>query len=357
MLRDYREFEGATALTKRLQRKLVAVVVTTAFIAAVVYGMGRLIGIVEGLVLTTDLHLLVVFSGVFGGLALSLFEFFVVQGLWGRRLRRAPFLVALGIRTAMAMTLIFAALVAANLIFAPGRFLEAGTVIIARDILILFVPFLVAYFLFQMQRIIGGRVLLNFILGKYNRPVRENRIFLFLDLEGSTPLSLKLGDIGVQRIVSQFFFDIAEPVMEFGGETHRYVGDQVIVTWPLTSDPQLNRRCIECCFAIAATIEAAKPQYLEKYGGALGFRIGLHGGPVVASECGDNKQEIVYFGDTVNTAARIEQACKTYKTWLLLSDELLDRIDLGEGFTRVHIADAELRGRDTSMPLSTIEKG
>jgi adenylate cyclase len=85
----------------------------------------------------------------------------------------------------------------------------------------------------QIVRIIGGRTLINFVLGKYYRPIREEKIFMFLDLVGSTALAERLGDIGVQTMITRFFFDISEPIIENGGEVHRYVGDQVVVTWPL----------------------------------------------------------------------------------------------------------------------------
>ncbi len=58
------------------------------------------------------------------------------------------------------------------------------------------------------------------------------------------------------------------------------------------------------------------------------FRIGMHGGSVVASEVGDDKREIVYFGDTINTAARLEQMCKQLKRAFLVSGELLSRMSL-----------------------------
>src|SRR3546814_12401672 len=49
------------------------------------------------------------------------------------------------------------------------------------------------------------------------------------------------------------------------------------------------------------------PLYQQEFGLVPGFRAGLHGGSIVAGECGDDKREIVYFGDTINTAARIQE--------------------------------------------------
>ena len=53
---------------------------------------------------------------------------------------------------------------------------------------------------------------------------------MFLDLAGSTPLAEKMGDVAVQSLIGRFFFDIALPISEHQGETHRYIGDEVVVT-------------------------------------------------------------------------------------------------------------------------------
>ena len=57
-------------------------------------------------------------------------------------------------------------------------------------------------------------------------------------------------------------------------------------------------------------IAARAAAYRREYDAVPEFRAGIHGGPVVVAQCGDFNQEIVYFGDTVNTAARVQQRCK-----------------------------------------------
>ena len=39
---------------------------------------------------------------------------------------------------------------------------------------------------YELTRLVGGRVLLNVALGRYRVPVREERVLMFLDLAGST---------------------------------------------------------------------------------------------------------------------------------------------------------------------------
>ena len=51
----------------------------------------------------------------------------------------------------------------------------------------------------------------------------------------------------------------------------------------------------------------------------------------LSPESGDDKREIVYFGDTINTTARIAAYCKDTGKDLLVSQALLDHVDLPKG--------------------------
>ena len=94
--------------------------------------------------------------------------------------------------------------------------------------------------IFEFRRLVGGRVLGSFLLGTYHRPKREQRIVMFLDMQGSTALAERMGELRVHDLITQFFFDIDEPIAEHGGEVHSYVGDAVVITWPLSGKPERN---------------------------------------------------------------------------------------------------------------------
>ena len=200
----------------------------------------------------------------------------------------------------------------------------------------------------RIRSLVGGRVLMNFLLGRYHRPLREERVFLFLDLADSTQLAEQLGDIQVQSLIGQFFFDIARPIAQHGGETHRYIGDEIVVTWPL-SEAIKDVRCVHCMFAIQELINDRSLHYQAQFGVIPKFRAGMHAGPVVASEVGDDKREIVYFGDTVNTAARLQSLCKEKKSDFLASGELIEALQLPAETKAQQMGQINLRGK--SMPL------
>ena len=294
--------------------------------------------------------------GVIVGAILWSFEMFLRYGPLGERLRRAPFFTSLVLHTSASTAVLMIAIIVSRLILGSRghpieQWLATGFL---RDSGFALAVALSIHFVLQVRQIVGGRVLANFIFGRYHRPIREERIFLFLDIAGSSQIAERMGDIGAHSLISRFFFDIAEPVLKFGGETHRYIGDEVVITWPMLDDVS-NARCIECYIAICDRIAVAAPAYQKEFGVVPGFRVGLHGGTVVAGECGDNRREIVYFGDTVNTAKRLEEACRDFDRAMLISGELLARIKLSPDRKVENLGKATLRGRDREVELFSLE--
>ena len=66
---------------------------------------------------------------------------------------------------------------------------------------------------FELTRLIGGRVLINVMLGRYRHPTREERILMFLDLAGSTSLAEEMGELRTHELLTRFFFDIDEAIV------------------------------------------------------------------------------------------------------------------------------------------------
>ncbi len=292
-----------------------------------------------------DLNVGATIGGLVGAMILG-FEIFILQRSIGAPLRRLPFLVLIVLSSAVWLALIYVGLQlgpALHGLNAYGDEYQATT--FPQDMAFAYgVAFLMNAAL-RVRSLVGARVFFNFLLGRYYRPLREERIFMFLDLNDSTKLAEKLGDIGVQALLRQFFFDVSEPVVRFGGETHRYIGDEVVVTWPLHHD-QRDQRCIDCVMAIRALIERRSSFYMQRFGVVPEFRVGMHGGSVVASEIGEDKREIVYFGDTINTAARLGAACKTTGSSFLISAALATEIGLPQTVTATAVDPLWLSGKE-----------
>ena len=208
-------------------------------------------------------------------------------------------------------------------------------------------------FVRQLNRLLGPGTLVSLLLGRYHRPVAEDRIFMFLDLNDSTAIAAQLGP--ALNDFSDFFHDIAEPVLATRGRIYQYVGDEAVVTW--TTERGLRQgNCLRCVFLVSERIQEQKDRYLARYGRVPEFKAGLHGGPVVTAEIGDIKKDIVHSGDTVNTAARVEAQCRPLERRVLVSEALLRQCQVPEELEVEDMGERELRGKTEALRLFSVRK-
>jgi adenylate cyclase len=137
---------------------------------------------------------------------------------------------------------------------------------------------------------------------------------------------------------------------------HAYVGDEVIVTWPITSDPVRNARCLACFFAVERKMPRLAVDYAREFAVVPRFRAGLHAGPVIVSECGDAKRQLAYFGDTMNVAARLCEYCKAVDQRLVVSGDLLRRVTVPDGLQVGDPESVALRGRQEAIETHVIQQ-
>jgi class 3 adenylate cyclase len=218
-----------------------------------------------------------------------------------------------------------------------------------------FVGALLVGVIFELTRLVGNRVLFNVALGRYRQPVREQRVLMFLDLAGSTSLAEAMGELRVQNLLTRFFYDIDDAIVAHGGEVHAYVGDEVIVTWPL-NERMSSGRCIDCFLAIADAIAAKADSYRKEFGMVPNFRAGLHAGSVVISECGSSRRQLAYFGDTVNVTARLQEYCKEAGRNLLVSADLLSHMQPNANILIEPLGPAQLRGRAAPIEVFAVQR-
>ncbi len=213
---------------------------------------------------------------------------------------------------------------------------------------------IITIFTMQISEKFGRVVFRNLLVGKYYVPKEEDRIFMFLDLKSSTAIAEKLGSVLYFKFLNDFIEDASLPIIENFGEIYQYVGDEVIITWPFEKGIK-EARCIRCFFQIDAVIKRQRERYLNKYGTVPEFKAGLHCGRVAVGEVGTYKKDIVYSGDVLNTASRIQELCNKHDAEFLVSGELLDILEVPGKYRISDIGVFELRGRTKPAKLFRID--
>jgi adenylate cyclase len=275
---------------------------------------------------------------------------------FGSALRRLPLSGELLVRSLVMTVALIVAGVSLQLFLYPEPFrLRWLPQTIPHIVAIGFALSLIIGVITETGRLVGGPMLTSVVLGTYHRPTREQLIVMFLDIAASTRLAEQMGELRVHDLITRFFFDIDEPISDHGGAVHAYVGNEVIVTWPVTSDLVRNARCLACFFEIERKMVDLAADYRREFDVVPSFRAGLHAGPVIVSECGDAKRPLAYFGDTMNVAARLCEHCKAVNERLVVSGDLLHQVMIP---VELRVTDGEsiaLRGRKESVEAHVIE--
>ena len=275
-----------------------------------------------------------------------LLEFAVFSRTRSALARRMPFLLYLALRSLgyLAATLMGLAVSVWLLRESAERpLIERGGVVFS---LVLSLGF---NLLFGVNDLLGQGVLFNFVAGRYRRPRVEDRVLLFIDMESSTVIAERLGEAGFLDFLNRFVADVTESIVAQRGAIHKYVGDEIIVTWPLAAGLR-DGHCVHPCFDAKA--------YIRDFGLRANFRAALHCGPVVIGELGTIKMEIAFLGDTMNTAARLQQACRDTGQRVLASAALVNRLAaLPPGIAKRSIGRLRLRGKENEIELYALTAG
>lgn len=204
--------------------------------------------------------------------------------------------------------------------------------------------------LFSITNIIGPRTFLNLATGRYHTPAEENRFVLFVDIAGSTTLAERLGGLGIHRFLEKTFRTLTGPVIDYRGEVLNYVGDEIIVTWPESSG-SVDCRPLRCFLAMRAVLQQLHGRFEKEFGVAPRIRGSLHFGPVIVGEIGDIKRAIVFNGDVMNTAARLEELSRNVEGGFLASRAAIDQFKTAPPVTLQDLGVREIRGKSDGIEV------
>lgn len=297
---------------------------------------------------------------VFMGVPMIAFERRILFRPLYRRIERLPtfaFIVAALVIYEILMSVGYAA---AGFLMWTLRFIEPKSL---TDILVMpFHVFLYALavcalivFILRVRDLLGRDVFTSMLISRYRRPVKEERVFLFIDLADSTSFAEKHGDLRAQELLKALFATFAEPVRRYKGAIDDYVGDAAIVTWPLERGVKFAR-CVRCIFDILDDIDANAATWRKNFGHVPRLRAALHGGFIITAEIGVDHHKIAYFGDTVNTTARLESLCKSLGRQVLISTELAQRIRLPATVEIEDLGDHAVKGRGQTLGIMALRQ-
>jgi class 3 adenylate cyclase len=157
------------------------------------------------------------------------------------------------------------------------------------------------------------------------RDVRKVVTILFADVSGSTVLGEQLDPETMRTIMGRYFAMMKAVIERHGGTVEKFIGDAVMAVFGI---PTLHEddalRAVRAAAEIATELANLNGELSASRGVAIQFRTGVNTGEVVAGDPATGQTLVT--GDTVNTAARLEQAAAPGEillgaiTWNLVRD-------------------------------------
>lgn len=129
---------------------------------------------------------------------------------------------------------------------------------------------------------------------------------LFADLSGSTALARRLGPQQLVDYLNTLFSSFDRISTQFGLEKIKTIGDAYMA---VSGAPKPNPGHAEAALRAAIAMRRAVRQLASETGFPVDVRIGLHTGALIGGVIGLDRYQFDFWGDTVNTAARIEASC------------------------------------------------
>jgi class 3 adenylate cyclase/Flp pilus assembly protein TadD len=175
--------------------------------------------------------------------------------------------------------------------------------------------------------------------------VRKTVTVLFSDLVGSTSLGESMDSESLRELLHRYFEGMQSVLERNGGAVEKFIGDAIMAVFGL---PKLRED--DALRAVTAAIEmqealAVLNEELERgWGVRLANRTGVNTGEVVAGDVTAGQRLVT--GDTVNVAARLEQAAAAGEVLLgdLTYRLVRDAVDVDV------VAPLELRGKAEPVP-------
>jgi class 3 adenylate cyclase/tetratricopeptide (TPR) repeat protein len=139
------------------------------------------------------------------------------------------------------------------------------------------------------------------------RELRKTVTVVFCDVTGSTTLGERLDPESLRRVMGRYFDEMGAALERHGGTVEKFIGDAVVAVFGIPAVHEDDAlRAVRAAAEMRRERDRLNEELERTWGVRIQARIGVNTGEVVAGD--SSAGERFATGDTMNVAARLEQA-------------------------------------------------
>lgn len=187
------------------------------------------------------------------------------------------------------------------------------------------------------------------VLGGENRHIAV----LFVDIRGFTTISENLRPEEVVEILNEYLEFATKAIFDNGGTLDKFIGDCAMAVFnaPYELEDYIFR-AISTAWDMKSGAAAMTEKLEQRFGRKITFGIGIHCGSAVVGNIGcDFRMDYTAIGDTVNTAARLEENAEPGQ--ILISEAVYEAVQ--DRIKAVPLGEVSLKGKEKGVFVYQVE--
>jgi adenylate cyclase len=184
---------------------------------------------------------------------------------------------------------------------------------------------------------------------------RRKITVLFSDIRQFTQLAERLPPEQVVSFLNEYFEAMLDVIFRYQGTLDKFLGDGIMVEFGAPLDDQIQEKhAVMTAIGMQLELKKLLAKWEKEGKPQIAIGIGVHTGLAVVGNIGSERRiEYTAIGDTVNIAARLEQATKLLKKSILVSETTFQAVK--DEFKATFRVPMILPGRKEAITIYAIE--
>jgi len=181
---------------------------------------------------------------------------------------------------------------------------------------------------------------------------------LFSDLRNFTACSERASPEAVTQMLNLYFTKWTEVVRRHGGIVDKFIGDAVMVLFGLKGGGACDA-AVACGQEMLGLWPELREELIKRHLPVPdGLGIGVHYGPTLLGDIGsEERRNFTAIGDTVNTASRLESACKELGKPFLISAAVHENLSPAGAALCAPVGNLKFKGKQQAMEVWALGEG